>query len=280
MLASNLSYTTAAPFDRTKKTAIFLHAAYMSSTMWVDQIAYLEDEFPNVNLLCIDVNGHGKTTNGRKIFTLYDQCDDIAALIVPLTVADTNKQDNLSIPYAIFIGMSAGALIALRMGFTYPDRVKAIVSLSATARTPSPAFVEAFQKFQEAWIVTPTPSEELMNAAIKNWGGDLDVNSDRCKIIKRDWKKRYVGETVVPITAMTNSRDDIVEKLPEIKVPVLWVQGEKDATWTMEEAEIATAALPRAELKVIPALGHMIIFARKSVDVSEYIAGFLKEQGY
>ena len=58
----------------------------MSSTMWVDQIAYLIPKFPNTNLLLIDVNGHGKTTEGRKNFNLYDQCDDIAALMVPRTL--------------------------------------------------------------------------------------------------------------------------------------------------------------------------------------------------
>jgi pimeloyl-ACP methyl ester carboxylesterase len=166
------------------------------------------------------------------------------------------------------------------MGFTYPERVTGIISLSGTARSAPPAFTEAFKAFQEAWIATPTPSEDLMNAAIKNWGGDLDVNSDRCKIIKCDWTKRYSGEAVVPITESTNGRDDIVAKLAGIRCPVLLVHGEKDATWTVEEAEIARDALPKAELKVIPESGHMVIFGRKSDDVSGYIEEFLKEQGY
>jgi len=81
-MSSKLYYTTAAPLDASKKTVVFLHAAFMSSTMWVDQIAYLAPKFPDTNLLLIDVNGHGKTTEGRKQFNLYDQCDDIAALMV------------------------------------------------------------------------------------------------------------------------------------------------------------------------------------------------------
>ena len=81
MPASKLYYTRDPPFDVGKKTAILLHAAYMSSTMWVDQIAYLKEKFPGVNLVCVDVNGHGKTTNGRTSFTLYDQCDDIVGLM-------------------------------------------------------------------------------------------------------------------------------------------------------------------------------------------------------
>jgi len=82
-MSSELYYTSAAPLDVSKKTVVFIHAAFMSSTMWVDQIAYLAPKFPETNLLLIDVNGHGKTTEGRKHFTLYDQCDDIAALMAP-----------------------------------------------------------------------------------------------------------------------------------------------------------------------------------------------------
>jgi len=68
--------------------------------------------------------------------------------------------------------------------------------------------------------------------------------------------------------------------LKDITCPVLLVQGEKDITWTVEEAEITKEGLPNAELKIIPGEGHMLIFARKADDVNELIDGFLKQQGY
>jgi len=72
-----------APLDISKKSVVFLHATFMSSEMWVDQTDYLIPKFPDVNLLLlIDVNGHGKTTEGRKTFTLYDHADDLVALMV------------------------------------------------------------------------------------------------------------------------------------------------------------------------------------------------------
>jgi pimeloyl-ACP methyl ester carboxylesterase len=79
---SKLYYTSPSPIDPSKKTVVFIHAAWTSSTMFVDQIAYLSSQLPNVNLLQIDLNDHGKTTDGRKTFTLYDQADDIDALMV------------------------------------------------------------------------------------------------------------------------------------------------------------------------------------------------------
>jgi hypothetical protein len=57
-------------------------------------------------------------------------------------------------------------------------------------------------------------------------------------VIKRDWQTRYNGAVnVEAIADCLNTRDDIVEKLKGVKVPML-IQGEKDITWTVEKAEI------------------------------------------
>jgi 3-oxoadipate enol-lactonase len=167
------------------------------------------------------------------------------------------------------------------MALSHPTRVKGIVALSSVSRAAPQSVIEAFQKVYTAWVATPTPSEEIMNLAIQGWGGRLDVNSDRCKTIKRDWERRYNGAVnVESIAACLNMRDDIVEKLKDVKIPILLIQGEEDRTWTVEEAEIARDALPNAELKVIKGAGHMLIFAREADDVNSLIEGFLKEQGY
>lgn len=84
MALSKLFYTSPAPLDPSKKTVVFIHAAFMSSTMWIDQVADLTVKYPNTNFLLIDVNGHGRTTTGRKQYTLYNQSDDIIALMVIL----------------------------------------------------------------------------------------------------------------------------------------------------------------------------------------------------
>jgi pimeloyl-ACP methyl ester carboxylesterase len=81
-MQSKLYFTSPAPIDPSKRTIVFLHAAFMSSTMWTDQIDYFSKALPNTNLLLIDVNSHGRTTQGREKFTLYDQAEDIISLLV------------------------------------------------------------------------------------------------------------------------------------------------------------------------------------------------------
>jgi 3-oxoadipate enol-lactonase len=50
--------------------------------MFEETVAHLLTLLPDTNMLCIDLNGHGQTTTGRKIFTLWDQGDDVVALMV------------------------------------------------------------------------------------------------------------------------------------------------------------------------------------------------------
>lgn len=57
----------------------------MGSSMFDETTEHLASVLPNTNLLCVDVNGHGKVVGGRKEFTLWDQADDVVALMVCLT---------------------------------------------------------------------------------------------------------------------------------------------------------------------------------------------------
>ena len=81
---SPLHWTCMNPLDPTKQTIIFLHAAWMSSTMLEETVQYISPLLPNVNLLRVDLNGHGKTVAGRKTFTLWDQGSDVIALMVSI----------------------------------------------------------------------------------------------------------------------------------------------------------------------------------------------------
>jgi 3-oxoadipate enol-lactonase len=79
---SGLYWKCTPSFDITKPTLIFLHASWLSSTMFEETVAHLLALLPDTNMLCVDLNGHCQTTTGRKIFTLWDQGDDAVALMV------------------------------------------------------------------------------------------------------------------------------------------------------------------------------------------------------
>jgi hypothetical protein len=91
-IMSALYWKCTPSLDITKATVIFLHAAWVSSTMFDETIDHLSQLLPNTNLLCVDLNGHGNTTAGRKTFTLWEQGDDVISLMVhPLPEKTTTR---------------------------------------------------------------------------------------------------------------------------------------------------------------------------------------------
>ena len=105
--------------------------------------------------------------------------------------------------------MSGRILIALRMGFTYSDRVPGSVARGGVTLASLPPFPMLSKNSGEYHRKT---SKELVDVTIKNWEGDLDVNLTVAKVIKCDSATTYSGKTV--------------------------------ATWPVDYVEIAEDALP------------------------------------
>lgn len=79
---STLQWSCVPHLVTTQPTIIFLHAAMLSAAMFDETVTHLSSLLPAVNLLLVDLNDHGKITSGRKNFTLWDQADDVIALMV------------------------------------------------------------------------------------------------------------------------------------------------------------------------------------------------------
>lgn len=73
------------------------------------------------------------------------------------------------------------------------------------------------------------------------------------------------------------AQESLWEELPTIRIPVLWVVGERDEKFRAI-AERAVALLPQAELAVIPAAGHRVPWDQPEEFV-ERVKGFLRECG-
>ena len=174
-----------------------------------------------------------------------------------------------------------GACIALRMALSDQSRISALILMSSTANAETPESLATVTQMRDVWVSTPSPSEDIMNIAIRSWGGDLDVDGPRAQQVKRDWIKRHSGAEQVDSTLQSMiERDNLVERLHEITVPVLLVHGEQDATWELAHAEIIQKGLvnSKVDMKVIKDSGHLLVWMRDSDDVSQMIADFVKGQ--
>jgi pimeloyl-ACP methyl ester carboxylesterase len=79
---NGLYWCAEAPLQPDHPSIIFIHASWMSSSMWAETVQSLLHQLPKVNLVRVDLNGHGKTTDGRKEYSLWEQAHDVLSLLV------------------------------------------------------------------------------------------------------------------------------------------------------------------------------------------------------
>ena len=105
------AYQSPHPYDPRKPTVVLINAFTTSSELYRDQFAnkQLTDM---VNLLAIEVLGHGQTRTKREHWTFWDS-------------AEMNLQvlEELKIEKAFVLGTSQGGWVAMRMALMRPEKV-------------------------------------------------------------------------------------------------------------------------------------------------------------
>jgi 3-oxoadipate enol-lactonase len=174
-----------------------------------------------------------------------------------------------------------GGGIALRIALAHSSRVTGLVLMATTASGGTPESKGSIIQFRDRWFSTPTPSEQIMDATIRSFGGDPDINPARVQEIKQDWVQRPWGpHRLGDVMESVVNREGLLGRLHEITVPVLIVHGEKDTTWPLEHALDIQKGLTnsKATLEVIKGTGHLVLWIRDSEDVSRMIAEFVNKE--
>ncbi len=178
-----------------------------------------------------DARGHGRTTNPGKTIT-HRQCAlDTLALL-----------DHLGIRKCRAIGLSMGGNILLQMATLQPERIEAMVLVSATMYFPEQA--RAIMAQVPAAQDQPTQEWEIMRQRHKL--GDQQI------VALWDWARR-----------MKDSQDDMnftPQILSKIIAPTLIVYGDRDPLYPVEMAVEIYRTIPRSALWVVPNGGHGPVF--------------------
>lgn len=217
---------------------IFSHGLLMDRTMFAPQVEALRGDF---RCITWDARGHGETGPAAEVFTYWDSADDLLALA-----------DHLGVGEAFLVGMSQGGFVSLRCALRRPAFVRGLGLLDTQAGVEDPAMVPQYRSMGEVWSENGLTDElaELIAAMIMSpgYGGNAEW------IAK--WKALPVENLTVPTEALFN-RDDIHDRLGEIRCPALVVHGEVDASIPVELALRLADGLPGCEgVVIVPGAGH------------------------
>ncbi len=200
---------------------------------------FVNDLAAEHQLIIPDLRGHGGSTNPSNAFTFRQSALDVFALL-----------DRLNIENFKAIGVSGGAKTLRHMATQQPDRVAAMVLVSA-----APYFPEQARAIMRQFTVDSLTDDERQVLRRRHKHGDEQIRAL--------WAQG---------NAFKDSYDDMnftAPYLSKITARTLIVHGDRDPFYPVDLAIEMYAAIPRAYLRIIPNGGHGPISG-------EMIGGFVR----
>jgi pimeloyl-ACP methyl ester carboxylesterase len=220
---------------------LLLHGFSGSSQDWASVAAAWGKNF---RLIVPDLRGHGRSGILSSPFRHEDAARDVLALL-----------DHLAIEACKGVGISAGGNVLLHIATRHPQRVKAMVLVSAT-----PYF--------------PAQARPIMRAFPDN------VSEEHREYMRRSHPggEDQINAILASTRAFADSYDDLnftPPVLSRIQARTLIVQGDRDPLYPVELSVEMARAIPRSSLWIVPGTGHGPVLGDRWSEFLKVAADFL-----
>ena len=237
----SLAYLTMG--DPNGTPVVLIHGYTDNARDWVPLIPYLSKHF---HLIVVDLRGHGRSSKPDCCYTLPDFAYDIVLLL-----------DTLGVRQADIVGHSLGSMIAQVFAETWPERTDKVVLISSTGGPPPGAppkkpqfdFAAQIRRLKEPL----DPDSPFM---VSWWDSPTPVDADFIRRQRRDSAAIPLRVWLAVLDQGLGNPADLQRSLPRLKAPTLLVWGSADPIMEPEVRATLRRALPRAQVKIFPGLGH------------------------
>lgn len=225
---------------------ILLHGFTDTSRSWTQVLPFLSE----YRVILIDQRGHGDASKPECCYAFANFAYDLKLLM-----------DQLELRRASVAGHSLGSFIALEFAATYPERVDRLVLAGSTGR-PAVAYgdwlangalalqepLEYDEGFLAEWI-----SGQAAQGVDENFLAHVNMEIRQTPVaVWRGVIRALVG---VPVARFAN----------DVNAPVLILAGGSDDLFgAAHQAELRNA-LPKAEYRTFPGLGHNLIWEQPNL---------------
>ena len=235
---------------------VLIHGFQTDLREWDEVVPLLEREF---RIIRYDLRGHGSSGRADSAFHPHEE---LAALL-----------DELRLPRARLVGLSAGATVALDLATALPARVDRLVLVSpGLPEIPVTASREWMRPIGEALRAgSPQRAAEL-------WWESPIMAGTRAR---GDSAMRY--RTVVLSNASVWTQNAAAaqrprplagDRLGQLRAPLLVVTGERDETGARAQADSIRSRAPGTMHRELAGAGHMISTERPR-ELAELLRSFL-----
>ncbi|OJJ88960.1 alpha/beta fold hydrolase [Aspergillus glaucus CBS 516.65] len=279
------AYQMRHPYDAAKPTLALINSFTTSSDLY--SLQYEDKTLTDkMNLLAIELLGHGQTRTKRENWTYWDTAE------MSLQVLDA-----LGIDKAFVLGTSQGGWITVRMALMRPEKIAGIIPLGTSLDFESEHTRQLncwdaphlLTSHINEWTTTePTPDFQP-DLAYCDFLIEIGFGKDECPAETRDfWRKaireNYKGDEGrrrVRMAAINlRDRDGLHPRLSDIQCPVLWLHGTKDVVYSLANAQREIQLFinsPDAKLVPIEGGAHFLSASHpKEVDgaILEFVAKY------
>ncbi len=221
---------------------LLLHGFTGSSSDWETIIPSLPSEY---QFIIPDLRGHGRSTNPLETYTHRQAALDVLALLEHLNVEQFKA-----------LGISGGGLALLHIATQQPERVQAMVLVSATSHYPT-----------QARTIMKQMTES--NRTEEEWNFMRQRHKQGDSQIRALWKQGH---------AFKDSYDDMnftPPYLSTITASTLIIHGDQDPLYPINIPVEMHTAIPHSYLWVIPNEGHVPIFGKMMSQFLTTVSSFL-----
>jgi pimeloyl-ACP methyl ester carboxylesterase/DNA-binding CsgD family transcriptional regulator len=219
-------------------------------------------------VIVFDKRGTGLSdpTPSSDPFSLEGQMDDLTAVM-----------DAAGSERAVIFGLAAGGRLSALYAATYPERVRGLALMAASARGSwAPDY---------PWAPTLQEYDQLYEHIRKGWGGPvmLDVYAPSVKDDPefRAWWAECLRSSAGPagaIAAMrTDVENDVRAVLPSIQVPTLVMHRRDDTVINVAEGRYLAQQIPGARFVELPGEDHLP-FVGDQEPIFRAIEGFISNE--
>lgn len=234
------------------RPVVLLHGLGTSSFLWREVAPELARA--SHTALAVDLFGHGESDRP------YDGEYGVAAQGEYLDRVLTA----LRVPRATVVGCDLGALVALRLAASHPDRVERLVLVSPPDIDEIPG--EDVKLFQRAVRRAPLRQQRGLLGATPLLRPLLEASVAEPQAMPDGLIARYLApfvgreglDQLHTIVRSIRAQDLHEDELRTIAAPTLIVAGERDRWLDLKTAEHLAGIIPEAKLARIPGAGRLI----------------------
>ncbi|WP_293771350.1 alpha/beta hydrolase [Sporichthya sp.] len=185
----------------------------------------------------------------RPVYTLGDMADDAAGLL-----------DAIAVGSAHVVGVSLGSFIAQEVAIRHPERTRSLVSIMGrpgdgrtgrVARRLIPLFLRPAPRTPDGAVEDLVRAFRRIGSAGRTEADDADVR----ELTRQSMQRETANGSGRQLAAAVGERDRTGD-LQGLEVPALVMHGEKDRVILPSGGVATAAAIPGAELLLVPGMGH------------------------